>query len=218
MSIITTIQESDAVSDSREVINENFDNLNTHKLETSNNLSDLTSVVVARSNLNLGNVDNTSDADKPISTAQQTALDLKLDASSIKRIVKTVDETITASTTLQADNELVLPVSVNQIWTLDLQLLVQSPTAADFKCNFTVPSGTTYFFGADDFLSTAGSSAINLTLQTSGVSSMDIGVLNVIVFVGATPGNITFQWAQNASNGGNTTVYAGSNIIAHKLA
>lgn len=35
-------------------------------------------VVLTKSNLGLGNVDNTSDADKPVSTAQQAALDLKV--------------------------------------------------------------------------------------------------------------------------------------------
>lgn len=35
----------------------------------------------ARTNLGLGNVDNTSDADKPVSTATQTALNLKFDKS-----------------------------------------------------------------------------------------------------------------------------------------
>lgn len=38
-------------------------------------------VVLDKSDVGLGNVDNTSDADKPISTATQTALNLKLDAS-----------------------------------------------------------------------------------------------------------------------------------------
>lgn len=37
----------------------------------------------ARTNLGLGSVDNTSDAGKPVSTAQQAALDLKADASDI---------------------------------------------------------------------------------------------------------------------------------------
>jgi len=46
-------------------------------LQKSNNLSDLTSISTAKTNLGLNNVTNTSDANKPISTAQQTALDLK---------------------------------------------------------------------------------------------------------------------------------------------
>lgn len=54
-------------------------------LRKANNLSDVTNAVTARSNIgaaaaaDVSNVDNTSDADKPVSTAQQTALDLKAD-------------------------------------------------------------------------------------------------------------------------------------------
>ena len=44
-------------------------------------LSGVTNAATARSNLGLGNVDNTSDANKPVSTAQQTALDLKAPAT-----------------------------------------------------------------------------------------------------------------------------------------
>lgn len=39
---------------------------------------------LTKESVGLGNVDNTSDADKPVSTAQQTALDLKLDKSAVK--------------------------------------------------------------------------------------------------------------------------------------
>ena len=42
---------------------------------SSNNLSDLASIATAKTNLGLNNVDNTSDANKPVSTATQTALD-----------------------------------------------------------------------------------------------------------------------------------------------
>src|SRR5690606_13053221 len=46
-------------------------------LAANSNLSDLTNVGQARTNLGIGNVNNTSDANKPVSTAQQTALDAK---------------------------------------------------------------------------------------------------------------------------------------------
>lgn len=55
MSDITEILSSDQVSASRVVINENFENLNTDKLEKTSNLSDLTNTSTARANLGLGN-------------------------------------------------------------------------------------------------------------------------------------------------------------------
>jgi hypothetical protein len=47
----------------------------------ANNLSELTNKATARTNLVLGNVDNTSDVNKPVSTATQSALDAKLPAA-----------------------------------------------------------------------------------------------------------------------------------------
>ena len=38
---------------------------------------------VSKSDIGLGNVDNTSDADKPVSTATQTALNAKADTSAV---------------------------------------------------------------------------------------------------------------------------------------
>ena len=46
-------------------------------LAAANNLSDLADPSAARANLGLGNVNNTADADKPVSSAQQNALDAK---------------------------------------------------------------------------------------------------------------------------------------------
>ena len=65
-------------------------------------------VLLNKSDVLLGNVDNTSDANKPISTATQTALNLKADDSVVVKLtgnqsisgVKTFTGKIVASTTI----------------------------------------------------------------------------------------------------------------------
>jgi surface protein len=55
----------------------------------ANNLSDLIDVPQARINLVLENVDNTTDANKPVSIAQQSALDLKADKTNVLELNNT---------------------------------------------------------------------------------------------------------------------------------
>lgn len=67
------------------------------KLSKASNLSDLTDVPQARINLGLGNVDDTSDADKPVSAAAQTALNLKANDADVLHL--TGDETVAGEKT-----------------------------------------------------------------------------------------------------------------------
>lgn len=56
-------------------LKENSDGISTHVADTDNPHA------VTKLQVGLGNVDNTSDANKPVSTAQQMALNLKLDSA-----------------------------------------------------------------------------------------------------------------------------------------
>jgi hypothetical protein len=58
----------------------------------------LGNVVLEKADVGLGNVDNTSDINKPVSTAQQSALDLKANQSSISNVDNTSDANKPVST------------------------------------------------------------------------------------------------------------------------
>ena len=66
----------DDANEIKTVVNVNSNNLDGHVASTSNPHS------VTKTQVGLGNADNTSDVNKPVSTAQQTALDLKANIAS----------------------------------------------------------------------------------------------------------------------------------------
>lgn len=73
-----------------------LDNADTHIATVTGNPHSVTAT-----DLSLGNVDNTADADKPVSTAQQTALDLKADAADVSNVDNTADADKPTSTAQQ---------------------------------------------------------------------------------------------------------------------
>jgi hypothetical protein len=77
----------------------------TYKGRTAGTTGDPEDVSVAtlKTDLSLNNVDNTSDASKPVSTAQQTALDLKLDDTQFSGLAKISVGTSTPSTPTTGD-------------------------------------------------------------------------------------------------------------------
>lgn len=66
-------------------LEENYDNIEAHKAETENPHG------VTKSQVGLGNVDNTADADKPVSTAQQAALDAKANTDDLADVATSGD-------------------------------------------------------------------------------------------------------------------------------
>jgi len=81
-----------------------------HSLLTSGNPHGVT-----KSDVGLGNVDNTSDINKPVSTAQQTALDLKANQTSISNIDNTSDANKPVSTATQT----ALDLKANKLTTVN---------------------------------------------------------------------------------------------------
>ena len=104
----------------------------TNHINNTNNPHDVTKIQVG-----LSNVDNTSDANKPISTASQTALDLKIDNSRINDSGTTTE--LWTAFKIQSEISSNLTTSVLQyngvISTIPTTVIMDIPVMTDYKSN-----------------------------------------------------------------------------------
>lgn len=136
-------------------------------------------------------------------------------------IVKPGDQSVTNSTVLVNDNDLVLPVVASGSYIVAAFINYEGGTqgSADFKFQFTVPaSGTlkinpTYVDTSGNFHT--GNNLVAATTLTAGTNGA--GVPRNLVIAGTfvnsvTAGNIQLQWAQNTGNATATIVHVGSSL------
>jgi len=142
-------------------------------------------------------------------------------------IRKAVDETVNNSAVLQNDDTFVVAVAANSVWVAELYLGVYGDTTADIQFDFTGPAGSTIhwgFKGQAITVSGAEAPARDLfgsppALTNSGADSNNhLIILVAVISNGATPGNLTFRWAQNTATVADTKVKAGSVLVAHRIA
>jgi hypothetical protein len=97
---------------------------------STNNLSDVANAGTARSNLGLGNVDNTADTAKPVSTAQQTALNLKapLASPTFTGTVAGITKSMVGLGSVDNTADTAKPVSTAQQTALNLKADLAGPT------------------------------------------------------------------------------------------
>jgi len=134
---------------------------------------------------------------------------------------KTADESVSSSTTLQDDDHLTFPIAANEEWTTTIQASYVHSAAGGVKAAVTVPSGATMHAsvigtGASFYQGATTTSGTAILVVSSGVGTD--AVFKVWVLNGATPGNVTLQWAQNTSDGTSTTARKGSFENATRVA
>lgn len=169
--------------------------------------------VVTLADINLDNVDNTSDANKPVSTAQQTALDAKADASAVSNVDNTSDANKPVSTAQQT----ALDLKANILeWTLTASgtdhYIFSGPGFAGTETDPTIylMRGHTYKFtnnmNAHPFRiqSTQGTSG---TVYGDGITNNAVsnGTLTWEVRMDA-PGTLYYQCTAHANMQGTITV------------
>lgn len=137
----------------------------------------------------------------PFTAGQVPTADELNDALPIAPAVKSADETVSGSTTLQNDDHLFVTVSANSVYVIELEGMHNSSAAGDIKVVFSVPSGTTgVLFGLDATLPFAGTSLTG-TLVFGGTAAAAYFRVAGRCVTSSTAGTVRVTFAQNAASG-----------------
>lgn len=127
-------------------------------------------------------------------------------------IVKAADETVTTSTTLQADDELTIAVSASSVYLVEGRLYVDSTAAGDFRMKLDAPAGATGDYDVQNPVTVSSSIGTAYGADTGSLASSaatDGFIIQGILRVAGTAGNLALSWAQGTSSG-STLVKANS--------
>lgn len=131
---------------------------------------------------------------------------------------KTADTTRTATTTLADDPHLTLAVEANSIYIFNSRLFMTSPTTADFKYGFSVPSGGSMKWQMANNPSTDYyTEATSITRSTAGSPNTNTVAYTGVIVTSSTSGEFTLQWAQDTSDAGNTILEQYSFLKIEKI-
>ena len=148
---------------------------------------------------------------------------------------KTSDESVTSSTVLQNDNELLLTYSANATYGISAGLFTDGATAGDLQVAFafTAAAGTRISWAgpgpAETIASYAGDALFYArnAATTSPTSGLTYGLaggtvimvpLAGILVVGSTPGTLQLMWAQGTSSATATVVKTDSWLQLERVA
>lgn len=137
----------------------------------------------------------------------------------VNTIIKRVSESITADAVLSNDSELQYVTAPNTKYRVMIRIFFDTTAAADFKYNLVVPAASSIRFarawiipGGAAFAGVAVDIANPYTPQSIIGGGANGGYLQLdgILHNGANGGVFAFQWCQDTSDPGITSVYAGS--------
>src|ERR1700719_4406248 len=129
---------------------------------------------------------------------------------SVAAVTKAADESVTSSTTLQNDNELLLPVVASAAWNFNCTLVYEGGAvgASDLKIQWALPAGATASICVPSYLFTDGAdhgpswlaAGTAFALGTAGAGAKRAVFMAGSVITSTTAGNLQLTWAQNTSS------------------
>ncbi len=145
---------------------------------------------------------------------------------------KTADEAVDNSATMQNDDHFSFAIAANEVWFVELCLIVDGMDTGGMDCTWSLPTDGTFasrHIGAEPDQTSTGVvvAASNLALIASGAevrvvadaATVDITaiIMKFTIVNGANAGTAQFQWAQASNTVGPTNIHSESYMIAHRL-
>lgn len=138
---------------------------------------------------------------------------------------KSVDQTVTSSTTLVNDTALTWSLAdANTRYAFDLYLAYTGATAGNLLVGWGVPAGAAmawFATGLDTALAYKNLANLSAGTTTSfgaaGVSLGRVAQVSGTILLDSTTGSFTLRWAQNTSNASATTMRAGSFGVVYRV-
>jgi hypothetical protein len=140
-------------------------------------------------------------------------------------IVKSADESLANSGSMQDDNHLILSVAANTDYILEAGLVYSATNGVDLAFGWIAPSGATMYWSsgtASHYVASTpyvsfsamivSSIAVAIGFSSGGTSNpfFEIARPYGLLRVGSTAGTIRLRWAQNVSNAEHTVMRSGS--------
>lgn len=142
----------------------------------------------------------------------------------LRRRNKSIGQSVADSTATQVDNDLHFTADAGDRWSLELWLAVSGNDSIGIRTRWQAPAGSSASIGVaptpvndqSGVVRSVGITSLGLFAVALDANGIAI-VINGIVQVGPTPGEVQFEWGADSSSEGNLTVEQGSYLIATRL-
>ncbi|MGW4803010.1 hypothetical protein [Kitasatospora sp. NPDC004272] len=164
-------------------------------------------------------------------TTKASLLD-SLGGSQIGKIAyarKNANQQVINSSSPGNDSDLFLPVLANSVYIVHAVLFLLGDTSGDFRVKFAAPTGATFSWSAIGQPTTASSNAgsVNTIRQQVGDQAdfgtvtgtvATVAVIDGLLRVSSTAGNLQMQWSQATANANPTTLLTDSYMSMERVA
>ena len=139
----------------------------------------------------------------------------------VQVFTKAAEELVTTNTVLQDDDDLQLTIAANEVWVIDLYLIVFAESTPDIKFGWSVPASCTIdaiLFSLQHLAQVQKFNEGDVPQVTESAGTNTPVTIKGVIVNGANAGTVILQFAQVTSNAGGSGLRPGSTMIARQVA